>query len=70
MPYERGYVCLTLDELRLWRLADRRIAGQHGRSYSPCEDCTLEYAAEQRAAGKCNGTPGVPETERGPRIAA
>jgi len=30
-----------------------------GRAKSPCTDCTTEFAAEMRFAGRCDGTPGA-----------
>jgi hypothetical protein len=62
--------CLSPRELALWRAANERLDTRHDRSATLCADCTIAYAAEQRAEGKCNGTPGVPETLPGRTVAA
>lgn len=56
--------CMDADEWGDWRAANPftgRMAEQVAR---PCEDCLLGFAADMRAIGRCNGTPGgAPDEE-------
>lgn len=53
--------CMTTDELASWHAANARltITDTSGRA-TPCWDCPIAWAAEQRLAGCCNGRPGAP----------
>lgn len=57
--------CMAEDEYEAWLEANRRTATARAVAVErPCVDCTLGYAAEMRAIGRCNGTPaGVEEEE-------
>ena len=44
------------DEWAAWRSLNDRSGSN--RAARPCSDCLLGYAAEMRADGRCNGTPG------------
>ena len=52
--------CMTTDEYALW-LEGARYLSQWFRvpMIDACADCVPEFAAEQDAIGRCNGTPGV-----------
>jgi hypothetical protein len=52
--------CMTPLELASWSQANARVMPVW-RALSPCEDCTQEFAREQRGPGLCTGTPPVPE---------
>lgn len=49
-------LCMTDDEWIEWR--DRNPLNVHGAIARPCEECPLGFAADMRAQGRCNGTPG------------
>lgn len=54
--------CMTEDELALWRLQAEYVRKWGATNTDdPCFDCTLVFAEEMRAIGRCNGTPGVAE---------
>ncbi len=55
--------CMDAEELASWHDQNARITTTHGRASGPCTDCTLGYAAEMRAVGRCNGTPGGVEED-------
>lgn len=60
--------CMDAAELALWTAANRRATGGGVRRFrddapTPCHDCTLGYAADMRALGRCNGTPGGVEED-------
>lgn len=62
--------CMTAAELALWQAGNGLTTGTKngrrvyaGRAASPCDDCTLGYAADMRAAGRCDGTPGGVEED-------
>lgn len=48
--------CMDPDEYALWRDGRGLASDRHGVG-RPCSDCTLGFAAEMRAVGRCNGTP-------------
>ena len=54
--------CMDADELIAWTESNARVNGT-SRAATPCADCTLGYAAEMRAVGRCNGTPGGVEED-------
>ena len=54
-PWEPA--CMDPDEWAAWRSLNGRVSGSQ-RAARPCSDCLLGYAAEMRAEGRCNGTPG------------
>lgn len=45
------------EELAGWNRLNLQVAAST-RAARPCEDCPLTFAAEMRAAGRCNGEPG------------
>jgi hypothetical protein len=51
------------DEYAAWAEMNRRITGRSDLATRPCADCTLGYASEMRAVGRCNGTPAGVEEE-------
>jgi hypothetical protein len=55
-------LCMSADEFAAWREMNGRITGRD-RGSRPCDDCPLGFAAEMRAEGRCNGTPGGVEEE-------
>ncbi len=55
--------CMADDEYAGWAKMNARITGHSQRAKRPCADCTLGYASEMRAVGRCNGTPGSIEKE-------
>lgn len=58
--------CMDEAERVEWEAANARITGMFGavrRADRPCTDCTLGFAADMRALGRCNGTPGGVEEE-------
>ena len=59
-------LCMSAEELAEWQeSADGQpvTTRAHERAAIPCTDCTLGFAAEQRAIGKCNGRPGGAEED-------
>lgn len=57
-------LCMDPEDWRRWQSANRSITAQSERIERPCQECPLGFAAEMRAAGRCNGTPsGVDEEE-------
>lgn len=48
--------CMEPEEWEAWRDTNERMQGK-GKAFRPCSDCTLGFAAEMRAIGRCNGTP-------------
>ena len=56
--------CMAPDEHEAWLRMNRRTATARAVAVArPCADCTLGYAAEMRAVGRCNGNPGGLEEE-------
>jgi hypothetical protein len=57
--------CMDADEYAGWLEMNQATATARAVAVDrPCADCTLGYAAEMRAVGRCNGTPaGVVEEE-------
>ena len=49
--------CMEPDELADWQVFNGRVTSKRERARIPCHDCLPEFAAEMRAAGRCNGTP-------------
>jgi hypothetical protein len=49
--------CMTEEELADWNRLNWQARTRLVHS-TPCEDCTAEFSAEMRAAGRCNGFPG------------
>lgn len=49
--------CMTRDEWTAWQDANRRLTNQRAQAPRPCSDCTLGFAADMRAVGRCNGSP-------------
>ena len=47
------YDCMTDEELALWRRQST-----YAPAVSPCLDCPIEFHLVEKAAGRCNGTPG------------
>lgn len=47
-------LCMEPDEWQHWQATNPSNA----MAARPCTDCPIGFAAEQRALGKCNGTPG------------
>jgi hypothetical protein len=50
--------CMSDEEWATWRSSGYLRLGDR-----PCSDCPLGYAAEMRAQGRCNGTPGGVEED-------
>lgn len=55
-------LCMDGDEYSSWREMNLRVA-KNSQATRPCADCPLGYAAEMRAVGRCNGSPGGVEEE-------
>lgn len=55
---EGGVVIVAADDLADWQRLNLRNTNLAARAARPCEDCTLGFAADMRAEGRCNGTPG------------
>lgn len=54
--------CMDADEYAGWlALNGGSAAARHVAAARPCDDCSLGFAAEMRALGRCNGTPAVTE---------
>lgn len=54
--------CMDDEEWALWKAANDRIyVGM--QAARPCADCPLGHAADMRAEGRCNGTPGGVEED-------
>jgi len=52
-------LCMDADEFETWSTTAKGWKTPNGRwEMRPCTDCPLSFAAEMRAEGKCNGTPG------------
>lgn len=49
-------LCMEEDEWADWQRYNPKIASTD-RAERPCADCPVEYAAEMRIAGRCNGVP-------------
>ena len=64
-PVTWSPACMAEDEYEAWLFMNRATATARAVAVTrPCVDCTLGYAAEMRAVGRCNGTPaGVEEEE-------
>lgn len=61
-------LCLDAAEWAEWRSSNPLgIAGAIAR---PCDDCPIGFAADMRAAGRCNGTPGwtAPDPDEEPAV--
>lgn len=56
-------LCMDADELADWHALNSRNSNRSERAATPCDDCLLGFAAEMRAQGRCNGTPGGDEEE-------
>jgi hypothetical protein len=62
VPVAWSPACMDADEFEAWAEANRRMTYRADRASRPCADCTLGYASEMRAVGRCNGSPaGVEE---------
>lgn len=65
-PAERAHLwtpaCMDADEWRAWLAMNDRL-NQNLQATRPCHDCPLGHAADMRAEGRCNGTPGGVEEE-------
>jgi hypothetical protein len=48
--------CMTGDELASWSQPTSQMQYGHDRACRPCDDCTVDFASENRAAGTCNGS--------------
>jgi hypothetical protein len=58
--------CMDDDERTAWEAKNARVTGMFGgvgKADRPCTDCTLGFAADMRAIGRCNGAPGGVEEE-------
>jgi hypothetical protein len=58
--------CMDEAERTEWEAANARIKNLYAgtrQADRPCTDCTLGFAADMRAVGRCNGTPGGVEEE-------
>lgn len=51
-------LCMDLDAWSHWRRTNPRSTTAADYAPRPCTDCPIGFAAEQRALGRCNGTPG------------
>jgi len=51
------------DEWALWERANRSLSSPFDRAARPSDDCPLGHAADMRALGRCNGTPGGVDEE-------
>ena len=51
-------LCMEPGDWKHWQRTNPRFGGGAGFAPRPCADCPLGFAAEMRAEGKCNGTPG------------
>ena len=49
--------CMSPEEHAAWSDANERL--WMGKALTPCSDCVMSFALEQRAAGTCDGEPGV-----------
>lgn len=55
--------CMSDEEYASW--AEKNAPMTSGKAARPCADCPLGYAADMRAVGRCNGTPGGVEEDEG-----
>jgi hypothetical protein len=55
--------CMTDEEYDSW--SSKNAPMTLGKALRPCADCPLGYAADMRAEGRCNGTPGGVEEDEG-----
>jgi hypothetical protein len=53
MPARWEPLCMDAEDLEGWR----RLNRGGSRARRPCEDCPLDFAAEMRLLGRCNGSP-------------
>lgn len=51
-------LCMDARDWRDWQRLNPRNLGGHSVADRPCADCPASFAAEMRAEGKCNGSPG------------
>lgn len=51
--------CMTDHEYALWAEANERISATSNRAVRPCGDCPAAHALAERAAGRCDGVPGM-----------
>jgi DNA-directed RNA polymerase specialized sigma24 family protein len=49
---------MSADDFADWTAKNLAIYSLTDRAPSPCYDCTLDFALEQRAAGMCDAHPG------------
>jgi len=56
-------LCMEPEEWVEWQAMNSRAISHEQRSDRPCADCPLGYAADMRAAGRCNGSPGGVEED-------
>ncbi len=56
---------MTPEEFEDWR----RVPAGHGLPADPCDDCTLGFAADMRAIGRCDGRPGGAQEDDEPLLA-
>jgi hypothetical protein len=62
-------LCLDAGEWALWRRTNNTAWGHMGMVARPCADCPIGFAADMRAVGRCNGTPGwTPPDEEEPAV--
>jgi hypothetical protein len=52
-------LCMDDTEYDLWQAANRSITAASVRATRPCSDCPLAFYEEMRAAGTCDGVPGM-----------
>lgn len=55
--------CMDDEEWALWKAGNDRLVNRKLQASRPCADCPLGHAADMRAEGRCNGTPGGVEDE-------
>lgn len=58
--------CMDPDEWEVWQDTNRRLTSFGDQATRPCDDCTLGFAADMRALGRCNGTPAGADEEDEP----
>lgn len=51
-------LCMDAEDWRHWKRMNPRLSTASENADRPCKDCPADFAAEMRAQGKCNGTPG------------
>jgi hypothetical protein len=60
-PRPASPACMDARDLAAWVEANERCWAS--RAWSPCADCTADYAAEMRDIGRCDGRPPFPDED-------